>query len=149
VFQAEGVVAGGTPAAPKSRDAPPLDNHWITTPRSNPRASVRLVLVPDAGGTSSTFHGWGDRVTGADVGMVQLPGSGNRLHEPPLQSIQDVAARVADEILAGYGSPKVLFGHGLGALIAFETARRLNARHWPIVGLFVSGHGGPALGPTA
>jgi surfactin synthase thioesterase subunit len=95
------------------------------------------------------FRGWSDRLTGADVAMVQLPGPGNRLHEPPLQSIQDVAERVADEILAGPGSPTVLFGHGLGALIAFETARRLKARHWPMVGLFVSGHGGPALGPTA
>ena len=124
-------------------------NQWIITPRPNPRASIRLILVPDAGGTSSTFRGWSDRLTAADVGVVQFPGPGNRLHEPPLQSVHDVAERVADEILAGSGFPTVLFGHGLGALIAFETARRLTARHWPLVGLFVSGHGGPALGRTA
>ena len=126
-----------------------MANQWITRPRPNPRASVRLILVPDAGGISSTFRGWSDRLTGADVGMVQLPEPGNRLHEPQLESIHDVAERVTDEILAGSGFPTVLFGHGLGALIAFETARRLKARQWPLVGLFVSGHGGPAVGPTA
>lgn len=121
----------------------------IITPRPNPRASVRLILVPDAGGSSSTFSRWSERLAGADVGIVQLAGRRNRLHEPRLQSIHDVAERVTDEILAGSGSPTVLFGHGLGALIAFETARRLNRRHWPMVALFVSGHGGPGFGPTA
>jgi medium-chain acyl-[acyl-carrier-protein] hydrolase len=132
-----------------SRSDKPLANQWIITPRTNPRASVRLILVPDAGGSPSTFRGWGERLASADVGLVQLPGRGNLLHEPPLQSIHEVAECVADEILAGAGSPTVLFGHGLGALIAFETARRLKARHWPMVGLFVSGHGGPALDAAA
>jgi surfactin synthase thioesterase subunit len=81
--------------------------------------------------------------------MIQLPGRGNRLHESPLHSIHDAARHVADAICAGVSSPTVLFGHGLGALIAFETARRLQARLWPMLALFVSGHRGPAVANAA
>lgn len=127
----------------------PLATEWIITPRPKPRASARLILVPDAGGSPSTFRGWSERLPGAIVGTVQLPGRGNRLHEPPVDSILDAAQQIADEIGAGAGGPAVLFGHGLGALIAFETAQRLHTRHKPILALFVSGHGGPALAPAA
>jgi surfactin synthase thioesterase subunit len=123
-----------------------LATEWIVTPRPSPRASVRLILVPDAGGSASTFRGWSERLSGANLGFVQMPGRGDRLHEPPVESLQDAARHVADQIGMGAASPTVLFGHGLGALIAFETARRLQARHWPVLALFVSGQGGPARG---
>ena len=58
--------------------------------------------------------------------------------------MQEAARHIADDIGAEAGCPTVLFGHGLGALIAFETARRLQARRWPMLALFVSGQGGPA-----
>jgi surfactin synthase thioesterase subunit len=61
--------------------------------------------------------------------------------------VHEAASHIADGVGAGAGSPTVLFGHGLGALIAFETARRLQARHWPMLALFVSGQGRPAQGP--
>jgi surfactin synthase thioesterase subunit len=80
----------------------------------------------------------------ANVGCVQLPGRGDRLQERPVQSVHEAASHVADALGAEAGSPTVLFGHGLGALIAFETARRLQARQWPMLALFVSGQGGPA-----
>lgn len=136
-------------AITQSRSEQPLPTDWIVTPRPNPRASVRLILVPDAGGSAATFRGWSERLPSANVGCVQLPGRGERLYEPTAESLQDAARYVADDIGASVGSPTVLFGHGVGALIAFETARRLQARHWPLLALFVSGQGAPALGAIA
>lgn len=122
---------------------------WIITPRPNPRASVRLILVPDVGGSPTTFRGWSERLPAATVGMIQMPGRGSRLHQPPLHSVHDAAQHIADEICASGGSPTALFGHGLGALIAFETARRLQARLWSLLALFVSGQRGPAVANAA
>jgi len=126
-----------------------LTTHWITTPRPNPRASLRLILMPDAGGSATTFRGWCDRLPTAEVGIVQLPGRGAHLHEPVVNDVTEAARCIADEVAAGVRNPTVLFGHGLGALIAFETARRLSARHWPLLSLFVSGQGAPSLGLMA
>lgn len=126
-----------------------MTTQWITTPRPNPRASLRLILMADAGGSATTFRGWCDRLPTAEVGIVQLPGRGGLLHEPLVTDVVEAARCIADEIAGGVGNPTVLFGHGLGALIAFETARRLAARHYPLLSLFVSGQGAPSLGLMA
>jgi surfactin synthase thioesterase subunit len=126
-----------------------LSSQSIVIPRPNPRASVRLILMADAGGSAATFRGWSDRLHSAEVGIVQSPGRGARMHEPFGRSVTDAARDITEEVVAGAGHPTVLFGHGLGALIAFETARRLSSRHWPVLALFVSGQGAPSLGLMA
>jgi len=127
-----------------------LPAQWITIPRPNPRASIRLILLPDVGGTAATFRGWGERLpASAEVGVVELPGRGSHLHEPAAPSVTDAADRVAAEIVMGTGYPTALFGHGLGALVAFEAARRLHVRGWPILALFVSGQAAPTLGNSS
>jgi surfactin synthase thioesterase subunit len=105
--------------------------------------------MADAGGSAATFRGWSDRLPTAEVGIVQLPGRGERLHEPFVQTVTEAAQSIADEVAAGACHSTVLFGHGLGALIAFETARRLSVRHRPVLSLFVSGQGAPSLGLMA
>ena len=142
-------VSGPGPILRPSEASDLLPTHWITTPRPNPRASLRLILMADAGGSAATFRGWSDRLPTADVGIVQLPGRGERLHEPFVWTVAEAAQSIADEVAAGVGNSTVLFGHGLGALIAFETARRLAARHWPVLSLFVSGQSAPSLGLMA
>src|SRR5687768_11731692 len=122
-------VVGATTLLPTS--------HLIVTPRPNPRAALRLILTPDAGGSAATFRGWCERLPAAAVGIVQLPGRPASGREPFVQSVAEAAQRIADEVTASSDDPTVLFGHGLGALIAFEAARRLSARHWPVLGLFV------------
>ena len=114
-----------------------------------PARLLRLILMADAGGSAATFRGWCDRLPTAEVGIVQLPGSGERLHEPFVLTVAEAAQAIADEVAAGAGNSTVLFGHGLGALIAFETARRLAARRWPVLSLFVSGQSAPSLGLMA
>jgi surfactin synthase thioesterase subunit len=121
-----------------------LATQWIVTPRPNHSPKVRLVCVPYAGAGLSVFRGWDGRLPIAEVGIVQLPGRGSRLREPLLESVAAAADGVADAIVRQPAYPTVLFGHGLGALIAFESARRLRERGWPLLALFVSGRRAPA-----
>ena len=125
-----------------------VGTQWIVTPRPNPRAAIRLVCVPHAGGGVSSFRGWSERIAAAEVGVVQLPGRGSRLREEPLESLAAAANGVVDEIVHMPLRPTVLFGHGLGALIAFEAARQLESRSCPMLALFVSGRRAPALPDT-
>ena len=126
-----------------------MPTQWITTLRPNPTAPLRLILVPDVGGTGVTFRGWSQRLPRTDLAVVQLPGRGGRLHEPFVTSVSEAAGGVAAEVASGPACPTVLFGHGLGALIAFEAVRRLRGSLWPVLALFVSGQGGPSLGVSA
>jgi medium-chain acyl-[acyl-carrier-protein] hydrolase len=119
---------------------------WVVTPRPNPKAAIRLICIPHAGGGVSSFRGWSERLGVAEVGIVELPGRGSRLREPVVESVTAAADGLVDGLSRGGSAvPTVLFGHGLGALIAFEAARRLEARSWPLVALFVSGRRAPSL----
>jgi medium-chain acyl-[acyl-carrier-protein] hydrolase len=130
-----------------------LPTSWIVTPRPNRALAVRLICVPHAGGGVATFRGWQERLGLAELGVVQMPGRGSRLREPAVQSLADAAAGVVDSLLALPQYPTVLFGHSLGALIAFEAARGLRDQGWPLLALFVSGRRAPfladPLGPLA
>ena len=80
-----------------------------------PRASVRLILVPDAGGSPATFRGWSERLPAADVGLVQLPGRGIGFTSRRCSRCTMRPSTSPMRLRAGAGPPTVLFGHGLGA----------------------------------
>src|SRR5829696_7293679 len=71
-----------------------LNTQWTVTPRPNPRAALRLICVPDAGGGIATFRGWSERVPSAEVSVVQLPGRGSRQREPLGESAVVAADRI-------------------------------------------------------
>ena len=122
-----------------------MGNQWIVTPRPNPHAAMRLICLPHAGGGAASFRGWPDRLRPAEIGIVELPGRGSRLREPVLESLTDAADALVDALTSSPAIPTALFGDGLGALIAFEAAHRLEARDWPLLALFVSGRPGPSV----
>ena len=122
-----------------------MGTQWVVIPRPNPKAAIRLICVPHAGGGVSSFRGWSERLGIAEVGIVELPGRGSRLREPVVESVTAAADGLVEALSRGPAAPTALFGHGLGALIAFEAARRLEARGWPMLALFVSGRRAPSL----
>ncbi|GAA4432483.1 alpha/beta fold hydrolase [Actinokineospora soli] len=97
---------------------------WIRVPRPRPYATRRLVCFPPAGFGAGFYRPWPDLLP-ADVELwaVQYPGREDRFTEPCRTELTAVAAEVA-AALAGAG-PVSLFGHSMGASIAYETARRL------------------------
>ncbi|WP_240197608.1 thioesterase II family protein, partial [Nonomuraea lactucae] len=64
---------------------------------------------------------------GVTVSPLQLPGRENRIAEPPAFTVGDVT----DEIAPGTGEPYALYGHSMGARLAFEVARELRRRGLP------------------
>ncbi|MBW0446967.1 thioesterase [bacterium M00.F.Ca.ET.228.01.1.1] len=108
-------------------------------------ASRRLIFFPYAGGDDAVARAIADQLPlDFEVWSVSLPGSGRNLAARP-EPIERSAAAVAASIAALPTRPTVLWGHSLGALIAFETARRLEAEHAARVSsaLIVSGARAP------
>ncbi|MGX1915693.1 thioesterase II family protein [Streptomyces phaeochromogenes] len=131
--------------------APPVtpESQWFRRFHPRPDAEVALVCLPHAGGSASRYFALSQRLSAhIDVLAVQYPGRQNRLHEPCLDSVRDLARGVFEDLgpLAA-GRPLALFGHSVGAAVAFELARLLeNERPAGPRALFVSGRRAPSRG---
>lgn len=81
-----------------------------------------------------------------DVRPVEWPGRGARIDEPLIADPHVLAAKLAGELGGRLDGPYALFGHSLGAVIAFELAHGLLDRGAaaPAV-LFASGAEAPAV----
>ncbi|MEU7166944.1 alpha/beta fold hydrolase [Streptomyces morookaense] len=107
--------------------------------------AARLVCFPHAGGTAAAFQGWPARLP-ADVEtlVVQYPGRQDRIGEPCIEDMREMADRVTAELLDRCDVPLVLFGHSMGSGLAYEVARRLERDHGTAVSrLFVSARTAP------
>ncbi len=122
---------------------------WLITPRPDAEARLRLFCVPYAGGGASMYRSWSHRLPAAvEVNAVQLPGREERFREEPLRRLSDVVAGIS-AVLAEYtDQPYGLFGHSMGGLLAFETARRLRAEDHPAPEFVIVSGRGAAQMPT-
>jgi len=106
-----------------------------------------MFCLPYAGGGASIFRYWSDLLTAdVEVCAVQLPGRDRRINEPAVKRMSELVELLARQIIPFLDRPYVLFGHSLGALMAFELARELR-RHNALSpsALLVSGSPAPQL----
>jgi medium-chain acyl-[acyl-carrier-protein] hydrolase len=120
---------------------------WIRRPRPQPDAAARLFCFSCAGGTAALYQPWAADMRGAiEVCAIEMPGRGVRLREPPLTSVHDAVGGIADALEPELDRPYALFGHSLGALMAFEVAHELRRRGAPApLLLFASARRAPHL----
>jgi medium-chain acyl-[acyl-carrier-protein] hydrolase len=79
---------------------------------------------------------------------VELPGRGARIDEPPFRRMDGLVDTLCEVLAPLLDSPFALFGHSMGAHIAFALARRLSAAGGPgPMHLFVSGAAPPNRTP--
>jgi medium-chain acyl-[acyl-carrier-protein] hydrolase len=107
-----------------------------------PTPAIPLLCFPHAGGSAAVFRPWREafgRV--ADVVPVEIAGHGARRGEPLPLTLEDALTTAWPALSGPAEGDYALFGHSLGALYAFEAARRL-AR--PPRLLAVSGRNAPA-----
>ena len=123
---------------------------WFPTAPAVADPRPVVLCFPPGGGDVSFFSDW-QRELGDDVAVnpASLPGHGRRAAEPLLDSIPDLVDGLVEPALRATAAPLVLFGHSLGALVAFELAHRLTAAGRPPVLLIVSGSPAPQSHPRA
>lgn len=116
---------------------------WIRTFQARPAAATRLICFPHAGGSAAFYRPWTQAATDVDVRIAEYPGRADRLFEPLLDDARQVAHAVTEALGPLLDRPVALFGHSMGATIAYETARLLAARGTPPAHLFVSASRAP------
>jgi surfactin synthase thioesterase subunit len=119
---------------------------WLRRFHPSPEAATQLVCFPHAGGAASFYlpvaAALAPRI---DVMAVQYPGRQDRRQEPCVEDIETLADHIHAALLPRTDRPLALFGHSMGAVTAFEVARRLQRDPGVApVRLFVSGRRAPS-----
>lgn len=121
---------------------------WIRSKRSPP-GTLRLLCFPYAGGSGYVFRSWHSKLPNwVEVYSAQLPGRLSRLDEAHFHRVPELVAALGPAVLPLVDRPFALFGHSLGALLAFEVARFLRSVGKTPLRLFVAGRQAPHLPPT-
>jgi len=111
-------------------------------------SKIKLICLPYAGGSSVIFSKWPQYLpSGIELHPVELAGRGTRIYEPLYPDlaamVEDVFQRIHAHVITG---PYAIFGHSMGAVIAYELVQRMAAYELPPPRhAFFSGKGAPGI----
>lgn len=142
VFPASAASQGQDPART-------VDDRWFLAVDASASLPT-LVVFPHAGAGAAAY--WRLAQSLRDVArplIVRLPGRESRAHETRFTDIRPLVRALAPVLRPHLGGEYVFYGHSMGALIAFETARLFSlAYNMPPSRLVVSGMEAPQDSPT-
>jgi medium-chain acyl-[acyl-carrier-protein] hydrolase len=107
-----------------------------------------LLCFPHAGAGSAAYASW-SRLLPPEIGLrvVQPPGREARLREPAYRDAGSFARDLVPSVATLTDRPVALFGHSVGAIVAFEVAREMRRAGLPApCHVYVSGRQAPHIG---
>ena len=124
---------------------------WLQCRPASGRPQIRLFCFPHAGGGASAFHSWRAAFPSAvQLCSVLLPGRESRRSEPAFTQLNLLATTLARELAPWLDLPYAVFGHSMGAMLAFEWIRELRRSGQAMPArLFLSGRRAPDLNHEA
>jgi mycobactin phenyloxazoline synthetase len=105
-----------------------------------------VVVFPHAGGAAAAYRSLAKALSANDVDtfVVQYPQRANRRHHPAADSIGALALELFEAGDWGSAAPLSLFGHCMGAVVAFEFARIAEHNGVPVRVLWASAGQAPS-----
>lgn len=118
---------------------------WLQSLPADGKPSVRLFCLPHAGGGATAYRSWAAELPSfVQLCPVRLPGRETRLSEPLYSQMDPLVDALDRELRPWLEIPYAIFGHSMGALLAFEWVRRLRRDRYSMPAwLFLSGRRAP------
>jgi medium-chain acyl-[acyl-carrier-protein] hydrolase len=124
-------------------------NRWIEVFNPQEVAVARLICFPFAGGSAQSYSTWPSHLPdGIELLAVKLPAREARIREEPIRDAYAMVEAMLPEVQVYLDRPFVLYGHSMGALLAYEFARRLQGMSIAPEGLVVSARVAPHRLPS-
>jgi surfactin synthase thioesterase subunit len=105
-----------------------------------------VYIFPHAGGSANFYVPFAKAFSPETKRIaLQYPGTQSGLGQTAIPTIASLADNAHRLLTSAHGDgPIAFFGHSMGALVAFEVARRFESAGRPIAALFVSASGAPS-----
>ena len=120
---------------------------WIVSLNSLENPKARLLCLPHEGGRAEYFNSWLPHLrSGIELLAVELPGHGERSKESPCTDMDAIVRQILEASFAHlHDKPLLIFGHSLGALLAYELTVAFARAELPMPKrLILSGHQAPS-----
>ncbi|MGZ2749830.1 SDR family NAD(P)-dependent oxidoreductase [Burkholderia stagnalis] len=135
-FLAQQLGAAGDPAdapqpaampAPSPSPVTAADaDRWFLVPRPSRAPRMRIFCIPYLGGLGSVFSGWVRHLPDEiELQALQLPGRPPRHAEAAHSRYPALVDALRDVLMLRLDAPYAIYGHSLGALLAFGLAHAL------------------------
>jgi surfactin synthase thioesterase subunit len=112
------------------------------------RSAGATVVFPHAGAAAASYRKLATALArGGDTFIVQYPQRADRLRDPAPETVHDLACGLFEAGPWSGAAPLRLFGHSMGAVVAFEFARIAESHDAVVQRLWVSA--GPAPSAVA
>lgn len=124
-------------------------NKWFSVRAARAVPALRLFCFPHVGAGASVFNLWRPAWMPDNIELwtVRLPGREQRLSEAPFRRMGPLVEALYEAMATQLSGPYAFYGHSLGALVAFEMARKIQRQRGPgPICLLVSAHTAPQLG---
>jgi surfactin synthase thioesterase subunit len=117
---------------------------WIKRYPGRPGGAT--IVFPHAGGAAAAYRALATSLSanGADAYVMQYPQRADRLAHPAPETVADMAMELFEAGDWGRVGPLRLFGHCMGAVVAFEFARIAERHGVDVPQLWVSASQAPA-----
>jgi surfactin synthase thioesterase subunit len=110
---------------------------------------MKIFCFPYAGGSIYSLKQF-ERLMPAGIEWIPIepPGRGRRVHEALIRDLYALSADIFKQIRGRLDEPYAIYGHSMGAMLAYLVAKRIMACGLPApLQLFVSGCGAPSGKP--
>jgi surfactin synthase thioesterase subunit len=109
-------------------------------------SGTQLFVMHFAGGSRYSFRPMCSLLEHIEIVPVELPGRGKRMNEPLVTEFEAAADDLFDKVLDSLEAPRFLiYGHSMGASLAFKVCSMLEQAGESPAHLIVSGNAGPGM----
>lgn len=110
-----------------------MNSNWLVIPKPQPQASTRLICLPYAGGSASTYVRWAELLADdIELIIIRPPGRSTRIKESPCQTMAELIAGLLPAITPLLNKPYFIFGHSFGGRVAYQLLVQLQKNNLPL-----------------